>query len=448
MSEAKKTMTSFAEQGIPACLWKSFDRWQDGASGKTDIDLLIEERSLSDAQGLLKREGWIFLKAESWRSFPHVYDFLRFDEGMGCFIHLHVHARITTGAKLTKPLTPPWNDFYLDNIESDPVPHVKADVEFIMFVLRLCTKQTWVDYARILRRRSYNALFRDMKQEYVALRERCSRETVQEMLETGPYHGIPADIIFDAYDDLYSLTWVRRILLRRYLKRFRRMSGLRILLMTVCRTILKKYQGVGKTIPDKGLSLAICGADGSGKTTLCDAVEKQLARHFKIHRYYMGGTRMRPGFMRGLLMKPLWPLYLALRRTCTMMGQAVAAERLRKLYFDFDEYLTQKEKFRRFLRAQKNVRKGGIVLFERYPLFKGYGDGLSTALPMPDLLFIIDIPENEAIRRRPGDAPATIAAKVAAFKAQPNATFLKGTSPVEMNCVTVLAKIQRHLELL
>lgn len=465
---AASMLRTFELAGVRCCLWKSQDRWPDSITGKTDIDLLVAPRQTVDAFACLESAGWIPLRAESWRSFPGVFDFAKFDPGVGAHIHMHLHTRLVTGEKLIKSLSPPWVDLYLEHSIDDPwPPHVDPHIEFIMFLLRLCLKLTWIDYARIVRRRDFSMLFREFRGEYEELRGRCKRHRVAEFLDEPVFTGIDRGIILDAFDDLDSLTFARRRRLRRAIHPYRRMGPVKRHASNFWRARLRNWTGVGKRLPGPGLSFAVCGSDGSGKTTLCDAVQEALSAHYKMTRIYMGGNLQRPGFLRGIIMRSLWPFYLVIRKLFKLTGWKRGVRAMEYGYFGFDGWLLAFEKRGRSRRGRQAVAHGHLVLYERFPAFEGYGDGVPDnpsvlvtpgmraiyeAIPQPDLIFVIDLPAEVAKARRPEDPPSVIEGKVAAFHRFATASVdrddvvvLNGDHAVAGNTHRVLEIVDRAL---
>lgn len=114
---------------VDLCIWKSADRWADGLTGKTDIDVLVAEGQIDKARAVMLEEGWIPAHAESWRRFDGLHDYFSFVDGRG--LHIHLHERIVAGEKMVKSLRPPLNALYFENLQHPGAypPFVRAELE-------------------------------------------------------------------------------------------------------------------------------------------------------------------------------------------------------------------------------------------------------------------------------------------------------------------------------
>jgi hypothetical protein len=419
----RRLFAAFARNSVRVCVWKSSDRWDDGVTGRTDIDLLVGKDQFARAADRLIDEGWIPVEAESWRSFPDVLDFIAFEAGE-C-LHLHLHARIVSGEKMIKSLRPPLTDLYLRHTPSDSYPpFVKAELEFIVLILRVALKISLLDIAGAIKRRSRIALYRYYIDEYHVLRRRCDRAEIARLLGEPELRGLPGNVILAAYDDLGSLGIAGRRAIRRALAGWRDVGWPGVLAGTLWRRFLRRWQGVGKRMPFPGLSIAVCGPDGSGKTTLVGVLRKGIARQLRVRCLYMGGNMSQPGRVRGFVMWTLWCPYLVLRKVAKIIRWERAVSRIEALYSGLDSLLMRAEKRRRLVSARKILSQREIVLFERFPLFFPYGDDMADSVHEhdggngwgPDLLVLLDVDEATAMSRRPEDDRETLRRKVAAFR--------------------------------
>ncbi len=454
---------SWSSQGVRFCLFKSMDRWEETLVGATDADVLIDEDQESKAQKLLTEQGWISLQAEPWRRFLAVSDHVRFHPEVGRFLHLHLHTRLVAGEKLLKSFSLPWASLYLEHTRQEPwPPHVEPELEMIVFLLRVCVKLNWADYARIILHQSPAAVFRDHMSEYQDLALRCDREKFIRLLDSPHFKAHNKAILLDAFDSLSTLSLYRRIKLVKSFKKHRRMGLTRRLGQRFMRSWLKRWLGVGKTLPGQGLSIAFCGPDGSGKTTQAKLTKARLQEHFRVTKLYMGGNWNSAGLKRWAITRTLWPLYLITRKACKIIGLNHAAEQLRKAFFNFDDLLMVSEKLNRNQQALAARRQGHIVIFERFPLFPEYGDAGAVNTPyrraayktiaLPDILFLFETDLETALKRRADTPLHILQGKVEAFKQyaatqreRNDVIFLDPEAPLEVSLAIALQAVQEHL---
>ncbi len=411
----RQVFEALASREVPCCVWKSADRWQDGVEGKTDFDVLVAEDSLEEAVNVIQSSGWVLVHAEEWRSFPGLYDFLSHQDGVTH--HLHVHSNIVSGEKLVKSLRPPLNKFYQRNVVKDFPPFVSPAVELALLVPRVMLKLNWIDYAGAIRRRDPAALYRRYVGEYNDLKQRCSREAFAACLSDKALSNLPKAEMLAAYEDLTTLSWSARRRIKRAVKPWRTGSAVGRRFLAVRRYLDKRSNGVGKPLPGKGITVAIIGPDGSGKTTLSRAVATNLGRHLAAARFYLGSGREQAGRLRRFVRTLTWWPYLLVRIVLKAVRMQAGQTRLEQAYRNMDDGLAARDKRRRLQQIAQHTAGGGIAICERYPLFAPFGDDTTPSLdaPAPDLLVHVSTDLNRIVARRPEDDPKTLQAKHEAF---------------------------------
>lgn len=132
----------------------------------------------------------------------------------------------------------------------------------------------------------------------------------------------------------------------------------------------------------RGFSVAVLGPDGAGKSTLCEGLASKIG--VPTRRVYMG----------------LWQGEEGQERSLAQAGLAAAGRPLKV--------------WRRYLEARRHTASGRLVVFDRHVydallppepphvwakrLFFGF---LAHAAPGPDLVLVLDLPSEVAIKRRP-----------------------------------------------
>ena len=407
---------SWEEAGIRVCIWKSADRWQEGLEGKTDFDLLLAPHDLTEAKEILIRHGWLPVIAESWRSFDGLSDYVSLkDQGNH---HIHLHTQIASGEKLIKSLRPPLTELYLNETRQAYPPFVSSELEFIIFIVRVIVKLNWIDRLGAVRRRSSSSLYRNYVKEYKPLRDAVDLPSLQKLLRHPELGALPTDVILTAYEDLTLVNWRARRELLKAIAPWRITSGLSAKWAALKRSHAKRKYGVGKHLETPAVTIAVCGADGSGKTTLTDALQKHLSRHLKVSRFYLGSNILYAERRRRFIYRIFWPPYLVIRKLFKILNLKSAQSSIEGLFTRFNESLVRQEKALRLGTAARAALEGHIVLFERYPLFTPFGDDLTPSLTqeMPDLLVMLDVSETTALDRREDDPEEDIKAKVVVFR--------------------------------
>lgn len=445
---------------VPLCVWKSADRWLEGLDGRTDIDILVAEDRVHEAHAIMVSEKWIPAIAEPWRRFDHLYDYLSFEDGR-C-LHIHLHTRIVAGEKMVKSLRPPLAEFYVEHIK-DPLsypPFVAPELEMVLFLLRTTLKISLVDIAGAFRRGSARAVFRNYQAEFESLRERCDPGCLEGFLQEKPLEFLPKTVMLNASRDIARLGWKERRELRRHMKAWRVSNAWSHCLTFAWRASQKRWEGTGKLLPFPGISLAICGPDGSGKTTTVDALQKHLSRHFRVSRFYMGSNMQHSDMLRGVVMKALWWPYLLLRKGCKVIGNSFGVRLLESAYNRLDQGFVHNQKRRRLERADRATKAGQIVLFERFPLFYPFGDdsakglhGVSVTPNAPDLFVFLDVDPSLLLKRRGVDSADILLRKQREFRAyrceqqsqNKRLLAMRGDAPLDDNVSEILSALNELL---
>ena len=421
-----KTLVEFDNNGFLYCLWKSIDRFNDSCGGDTDFDILVDPSDKKELLKYLDNNGWVQLNAESWRSFPEVFDFVKYDSGFKSLIHFHIHFQIIAGDKLLKSLQLPFEKLYLDTrISESGIFYSKPELEFIVFILRVAKKFTDLHYLSVVKRREWKALFRNYRSEWEFIKERCNIDELRNTLARDEFKFLSKEIVEIVFNDLEHFTRKRRSVIRDNIKKFDRFDFITGCIEKIRRMHAFKVEGSGKLMTSGGKAIAVCGPDGSGKTTLCNLLQSRLTKHIKVSRQYLGGSPTSKGTPRTLSRIFILP-FVSVFKHLIRLFDADKAERLKQYYYDFEESLIIDEKLKRYKKGLKAKSEGQLVLFERFPIFPGFGDGpppsadqklISKYQPfeLPDMLFVLNLNPQVAIERKPDHSAEIIRSKVSAF---------------------------------
>jgi thymidylate kinase len=191
------------------------------------------------------------------------------------------------------------------------------------------------------------------------------------------------------------------------------------------RTVEQPLQAWGR----RGLSVALLGPDGAGKSTLAEGIESSF--RFPVRRVYMG----------------LW----ARRETVSGTRRVVLEVALRPLVI-----------WRRYLGSLSHRARGRLVVFDRYVydamlqptgpfvwLKRPYFRLLSRLCPAPDLVLVLDVPGRIMHGRRPEHDAASLEAErehvLGLLRRLPNVERVDADRPPEVVLTDVLGRIwQRY----
>ncbi len=200
------------------------------------------------------------------------------------------------------------------------------------------------------------------------------------------------------------------------------------------------------TLPEGGLTLALVGVDGAGKSTLRKEISQWLSWKMDVQSYYLGSKQ--PSLKSALLYK----LFRILRRSHRMISAALpeqnilsrglAKARQSSLYSHHISIAKDRQQ-----RYQEGVRKsasGSIVMFDRFPLSAfpaivdshhldgpqiqrlasdaadisagkviGAEEDIYSTFQTPDALILLMVSPQVSLQRKPDHRPEAIEAKFA-----------------------------------
>ena len=473
-------------EAILYCHWKSNEHLNAAMCGNTDLDILFEEGKQSHIVELLRQAGFARFRSVWFRRYPAIEDFIGIDREKGKVVHVHAHFQLVLGETLVKSYRLPWEDDLLrTRVWDEEYGIYRSDAvwEMLLLVIREAIKLT----GGVKHARRHPSARSGANREMTWLRERVSRQDVGTLAATycGPHARRAIDRLYREGLSSSSLDELRRLILPIF-ERYRRLSPWQATRIGLVRklsyplsrglrkTVLPTLP-IQRTILGDGLIIAICGADGSGKSTVATEVTRELSRKVAVMRLYMGSGNGSSSILR-------WPLCAVSRCLCRargnrvrQVGQKPGVQEERSTgtprtvlggVFHLTWALTLAwEKRTKLKRAWQARRKGILVVCDRFPQadIEGYNDGpllgrlsksrlpflrllgrwersayARTARYPPDLVLRLLGPVEVLGRRRPEMDPARIHRKQEGIRA---VRFPRSTSVVEIDAGQPLEEV-------
>lgn len=408
----RKLFSSWNENCISYCHWKSNEHLYEGLDGETDLDVFLKPDDKIKAELYLIQLKYIKCVVQKSNRYLNVDEWIGFDEITGRLVHVHLHFQIITGTKFNKEYVFPIDDLIIDtrilNKETG-VYTTSYELELVILYSRIVLKS---------RDKKHIKPNNDYKKEIAYLKERYSKGVLRSILNKLVsddaivlYNYIEQEKLNDKeWYDIFHIVY-------KWLKPYRSKSQIDVLIRynyykffnRIVRTLNSRYDSLfitKKSMPDKGVSICFIGVDGSGKSTVCKEISKWLSWKLENHVFYLGsgdGYKRQRCILSRIISKIQHPEASLLRIAKYYMHQ--------------------------LKRADKYINQGGIALFDRFPQnqFEGIYDGPKIAtqyaskmnqknvrrfaqkekkiitdcqLYQPDLLFKLVIPAEESIRRK------------------------------------------------
>lgn len=444
----KKLFETLHRRGILYCHWKSNLRLPAAIEGKTDLDLLIDSRQQQAFKQILCDRGIKRIMAAPGKKYSGLEDYLGLDTESGRQFHLHIHYQLVLGEQFVKNYHIPLETEFLQkgrNCFGVQVP--SPELELVVLSIRALLKYRDRDVIKDIFTIRTPGIPAHIHEEINWLLTQTCIEKVAEVLSEVE-EVLPGEIILGFLDAVtknprdgqtfYRLRSRLRRALRRY-QRYPRFWGTIIYFLELWRrrnTFLRFLPAQQMTFPHGGLTLALVGVDGAGKTTLSRAVVEWLSWKLDVHAYYLGSKQ--PSWMSSAS----YIFFRMARRSHRTLSQRIGEgnlfSKVVKSVRDsllFSHYLfTGFDRFRRFLAGRRKAKGGSVVVYDRYPLrapldgpqihlaaenktswnarfFSALEKQLYRRMHLPDLLIVLEIDPEESFRRKPDHQLGTIMEK-------------------------------------
>ncbi|MGE5251976.1 MAG: hypothetical protein ACM3QS_17360 [Bacteroidota bacterium] len=437
------------QENINYCHWKSNNALDRSASGENDLDLLISRADFARFTALLFRLGFKEAAAPPDKQLPGVMDFYGHDRPSGGLVHVHAHYQLVMGHDLTKNVRLPIEAAYLSSAVQDGLFRVPGrEFEFIVLVIRLILKHATWDV--ILGKDG--PIRKSERQELEFLQERVDRKRVNEILSQNlPY--VSAELFQRWVDALRPGAPVSARIragreLQRVLEAGSRQPPMRDALQKqwrrwakfISRRVLRSRSR--HRLSAGGAMIAIVGGDGSGKTTTVESLYAWLSRDFDTLRVHLGKPRESVGtiVIRAVLRTgQLIGLYPHLNSVSPYLSDSGRRFPFSgRIPWMIRDAMKSRDRYLAYLRARRFVNNGGIVICDRFPLPQiKRMDGPSVeqiaagntsrlaallvrferryyqAITPPELVIVLRLDPDEAVRRKTEEDAAQVHARSA-----------------------------------
>jgi thymidylate kinase len=392
-------LDELARERVHYCLWKSNVRLADGLGGRTDLDMLVDREQAPLFREILDRRRLKPLVAAKGSAYPGIEHFLGLDNISGRLFHLHVHYQLVLGERYVKNYRLPIEREVLGSIrllEGVPVP--QAALELSILAVRALLKYRGRDAVKDILGIRSPGIPPEMQKEIAWLLDQTSVDEVRHVLEAsgGPVPVEPVCRFLDLFteDARSGFTWLRlRGDLRKALGRLERRSRLRASI-AYWGAASRRRRWFGRRFPRArmtpmagGLTVALVGADGSGKSTAVGALERWLGWKVDVRVYYMGSKA--PSRQTRWLTVAFRALRRAHRAVSRWRAVGSHAARpigsLRDMALGLRYLMIGRDRVRRHRAGHKDAQAGRVVIFDRFPLESLSSEDLHRALDGPKI---------------------------------------------------------------
>lgn len=431
-------------EGIRYCHWKSNLRLDRSLRGATDLDILIDPADAMRFQNLLGDFGVRRMLAPPGKRYPSIADYLGSDGSSGALFHLHVHYQLVLGEQFVKNYRLPLARHFLNSARPGMGVMVPSpELELVVLSLRALLKYRDRDAVKdilLIRSPGIPAPIRD-EMQWLAAQTTTARvhEAAAEAL------GLPvADVIASFLLQMRATPRNGRELLRlrrsarTALAPYRRLRRGRALARYWVETVRRRSRwrlGPPRkmTLPGRGVSIGLLGADGAGKTTIAAELTTWLGRMMEVRGYYQG-SKQPSAASQGLYLS-----FRAFRRAHRGWSARFGAENpvahllagVRRLFLSAHYLSVGVDRYRRHRAGRRAVDRGAVVIYDRFPLIApldgpvirqevgGRGtnrlarleESLYRRFQPPDAFLVLAVDPAISLQRKPDHDRAAIEAK-------------------------------------
>lgn len=284
---------AFNREGISYCHWKSNIDLAQATAGITDLDLLVDRKSLPQALAILSQLGFKAAVARWGANPPSVRHYYGFDPHTKHLIHAHLFSRVLTGESYVKSHLFPFEEMLLENVVySGRIPVTSKPAELVLFTLRMFIKYGSLPDLVSLRRKSESVRIEtrwlqaggDLSEALSLLQDYCP--VIDERLFVACVETLAGDSPL-----LTRMRLARQV--RRRLKVYakytffaRLLAYGQLLWAEARRRLGTKRQN--KVLPAGGAVIAFVGADATGKSTLVAETGRWLGDTFTVNVIHTG----------------------------------------------------------------------------------------------------------------------------------------------------------------
>jgi hypothetical protein len=402
---------ALAAHQVRCCLWKSNQHLEAALAGRTDLDLLVAHTQASAFRAVLADHGVKALVAPPHMAYPATEHYLGFDATTGRLFHVHAQYQLVLGEKYVKNYRLPLEPQFLASVRARcGVPVPAPELELAVLATRALLKYRPRDVVKDVLGIRSPGITAEFQAELAWLRDQTTDDGIRQMLyELAP---LPPAVVC-AFLDIAARTprsglrlFALRARLRRHLRGCRRhpRATAHVLYARGAwarrRRFRRDERGTKLQLATGGTTIGLVGADGAGKSTAVDTVNRWLGWKLDTGTYYMG-SKAPSQRSRGLYIA-----FRALRRGHRSRSARVGADarttrglhRARDVALALHHLSIGRDRTRRHRRARRAAETGSVVIFDRFPLEALRSADAHRLLDGPQIAIALDGRESHLVR--------------------------------------------------
>jgi thymidylate kinase len=310
-------------------------------------------------------------------------DYLGYDRESGLLVHLHVHYQLILGETFVKNYRLPLERSFLESNHTCAGVHIPSpELEIIVLTIRALLKYRARQFFKSILSARSGGLPANTLNEFEYLLTQTTAESISGVLES-QVDLVSRDVVLESLSAIRSkpqsgyALYRMRGRLRRELAPYQRSSRgqalsryLRAEWASRPRLLVERPTPEKKTMVQGGLTIAVVGADGSGKSTVVNELSRWLSWRLTVHTYYMGSQQPSTiTHMAGLVSRLFGYPY---RKSRALISERNAISKLlyglQSLFQSLHRIGIARDSYGRYVAGQRNASQGALVIYDRYPL--------------------------------------------------------------------------------
>lgn len=397
LRDLASVIEDLSARGVRFCHWKSNIHLAAALEGKTDLDLLVDRRQAGTVLTVLGEHGLRPIGLPPGGNQPGMSHYLGFDSPTGALFHLHVHYQLVIGQRGVKNYRLPVERRFLTDLRvMDGVPVPAPDVELAMLVVRTLLKYRYRDAVKDALGVRHPGVPTEVRNEVDWLLDQTTTQSVVSSLGIVPPEIVSEFLTRLGEDPRAGFLRLRRRL-RKALRPYARLGPVRAR-MAAARWLWtrrevgrKQSHDSGMKMPGGGLTIALLGADGAGKTTAAEDLVSWLGWKLSVRRYYLGSKEpSRKSAAAYLAFRALRRTHrVASRRFGDVAGVRLLAS-LRDGLLAVHYVAVAGDRLRRDRLAARDRKSGKVVVLDRCPLPSVSSDPHHRLLDGPQISDVLE----------------------------------------------------------
>ena len=280
---SSKLFRDLSERGVSYAIWKDTCRAERFHYGDSEVDILVGDDSLESFKEIVFDNDFVRLKVRAYLRRDGIEHYIKFQNGK--YFHLHVYCKLITGNHYVKEYQFDTDCGVFDrSIITNGIKVVAPLDELALLIIRLVTKRA--------------RQFRVVKESEVRRVKKLIQNYDMSVIDQSLVGYVPEweqysrDAIRVAIGE--SLSPLVRMRVMRSVSAYRTYNCfrfyLRFLSMRFSLLRLRAMKSSNKVLPKKGISIAILGSDGSGKSTVVKKLSRMFRAKTSSRTFYLGGN--------------------------------------------------------------------------------------------------------------------------------------------------------------